>query len=87
MHLTAGPLTVRHLEPSGHESITQAISVSFQPGTNPPGDNEDTQLIAFGVPNPVSDGCNRYASGTVYIMNEAGATVAKYDLGGWRDPT
>lgn len=82
MHLTAGPLTVRHLEPSGHESITQAVSVSFQPL----GDNQDLQLIAFGVPNPVSDGCNRYASGTVYVMNEAGATVAKYDLGGWKEP-
>lgn len=87
MHLTAGPLTVRHLEPSGHESITQAISVSYQPGNNTPerGD-EKPLLIAFGVPDSMGEGHCNYGSGTVYVMNEAGATVAKYDLGGWSAP-
>jgi len=74
--LTAGPLTVRHIERSGHESVTQAVSVSFEPARG----KSPAQLIAFGVPSPISDGCNRYGDGKIFVMNEAGATVAKYDL-------
>jgi hypothetical protein len=73
---TAGPLTVKHVDRDGHESLTQAITVTFHPGDK----QEPTEVRAFGVPDPVSDGCNRYASGRVFVMNEAGATVAKYDL-------
>lgn len=81
--LAAGPLTVKHVERDGHEGITQATSVSFAPDdTDDDTDSSDQHavLIAFGVPQPVSDGCNRYRSGKVFVMNEAGATVAIYDL-------
>lgn len=83
--LTAGPLTVKHVE-EGREGITQAISVEFE--QRPEGSHVEGQktpcygeLTAFGVPNSISGGTsNRYASGTVYVMNEAGATVGKYRL-------
>ena len=79
-------LTVKHVEESGRESITTAKVVTFEP---PDGDDDDSKLkkafprgkvIAFGVPQPVSDGYNQYGDGVVYVMNEAGATVSKYIL-------
>jgi len=74
--LTAGPLTVKHIESNGFESIVQSTHVNFIPGDT----QNPTELIAFGVAQPVSDGCNRYRNGIVYVMNEAGATVAKYEI-------
>lgn len=81
--LIAGPLTVRHVEKNGHESITQALTVTVKPRsramTELPRDNAK-EVVARGVPQPTNDGCNVYANGRVYVMNEAGATVAVYNL-------
>ncbi len=79
--LTAGPLTVKHVE-EGHESITQAITVEFERiHSDTPGAPSGPQVNAYGVPCGVDGGTiNRYASGIVYVMNEAGATVGKYHL-------
>jgi hypothetical protein len=75
-------LTVKHVERSGHEGITSAASVHFTPAklAHPDDASARDGVIAFGVPMPVSDDCNRYAGGTVYVMNERGSTVAKYEL-------
>lgn len=79
--LTAGPLTVKHIEENGHESIMQAISISFDPSTDVMGPS----LTAYGVPLRPGEadegGCAQYASGVVYVMNEAGATVGRYVCG------
>ena len=75
-------LTVKHIEKNGYESMTPAATVTFTSASIAhPGDpNAKDEVIAFGVPMPVSDGCNRYGSGTVYVMNDHGSTVAKYHL-------
>ncbi len=79
--LTAGTLTVRHIEKSGREGLTMATTVEFVPGSKSVKDADGRDhVIAYGVPAPVSDGCNRYGDGTIYVMNEAGRTIAKYDL-------
>lgn len=69
-------LTIKHREDSGYETVTTAESTSFIPKTN----DTRAELIAFGVPNPISDGCNRYCDGVVYVMNERGSTVATYSF-------
>lgn len=79
-------LTVKHIEASGYENIQQAHSVSFYPkkvsmeGTENPRD----EFIAFGctaVGGATDEhGVCRYGSGRVYVMNDAGSTIAKYDL-------
>lgn len=77
---TAGTLTVKHVEKSGREGLALATSVEFVPANCGNSDRQHDQVIAYGVADPVSDGCTRYADGVVYVMNENGATVAKYHL-------
>lgn len=74
-------LTIKHVEKSGHESLTPAETVCFDPAIGEHGEYPNGQVCAFGVPHPVSDGCDRYSSGIIYVMNDAGRTVSKYDLG------
>ena len=79
-------LTIKHVEKNGHESVQQCHSVSFtpkeaaHPDTNEPRD----ELVAFGctgIGGAVDEhGVCHYGSGTVYVMNDAGATVGKYIL-------
>lgn len=83
MQFTAGPLTVKHIEPSGHERLMQALSVSYQPGGDA---GASAKVFAFNTAHHPTDGAPVFDCGTVYVMNEAGATVAKYDLGGWGEP-
>jgi hypothetical protein len=73
-------LTVKHVEKSGHQSVTPAETVVFDPAVGKNNEWPKGQVVAFGVPQPVSDGCNRYGTGIVYVMNDHGSTVAKYDL-------
>lgn len=80
-------LTLKHVEASGHESVQQAHSVSFKPKGYAPGGDTPTdraQLEAFGctgIGGPVDEsGWCCYGSGIVYVMNDAGSTVSKYDL-------
>jgi hypothetical protein len=75
-------LTVKHIEKNGYESLTPAKVVTFTPAksAHPDANNPHDEVIAFGVPMPVSDGCNRYGNGMIYVMNEAGSTVARYNL-------
>jgi hypothetical protein len=73
-------LTVKHVERSRHESITTATGVWFDPAVGKNNEYPNGQLVAVGVPQPTIDGCNRYSSGVIYVMNENGKTVGKYDL-------
>lgn len=59
-------MTVRHVDVDGHERVFEVDSVD----RTPPPDNE----LVFGI-------VRRIASGTVYVMNDAGKTVAKYEFG------
>lgn len=73
-------LTIKHVEKNGREYLQQAHEISFHPG----GTNEETRVEAFGctgIGGAVdADGHCKYADGIVYVMNDAGATVAKYVL-------
>jgi hypothetical protein len=77
---TAGTLTIKHVE-EGREGIVQAIRVEHEWGK--PGDGNGAKLTAYGVPGeggPTLSSVETYASGTIYVMNESGATVGKYVL-------
>jgi len=79
--------TLRHIEDNQHESIRQAKWVSYDPGHGNSSSGErclhygNAQMDVDREPT-VDEG--RFASGTVYVMNENGKTVAKYDFGDWR---
>lgn len=80
-------LTLKHLAPSGSESIYEAAEVFFQPDESaglaqPTG----TAAHSLGIVSYKIDGTGIFqglTGGYVYVMNEAGSTVAKYDLGQW----
>lgn len=75
---TAGTFTVKHVE-EGREGIVQAIRIEHQWGEPAPG--EGARVYAYGVPGAVTGHTTEvYQSGTIYVMNEAGATVGKYVL-------
>ncbi|MCP1832857.1 hypothetical protein [Bradyrhizobium sp. USDA 4545] len=70
-------MTIKQILSTGHEMVIQANSVSYQPmataGPNPAPqalfvDCEDGELRTF-------------ASGTYFVMNDSGSTVARYYLG------
>lgn len=67
-------LTIKHIEEDGSEGIQEARSVSFYDDTD---GKEPPTVHAYGVSY---DGYLQYGSGTVYVMNASGSTVAKYDL-------
>lgn len=62
-------LTVRHIDRDGAESIRETKHVVVDH------DAEQRLRLAF------SDWDDEFTSGTIYVMNEMGRTVAKYDLG------
>ena len=75
-------LTVMHISASGDEYVFQAATVLKCR------DREAT-AIKFMVEFHDDRGQPIYPSifdGAVYVMNELGKTVAKYDLGGWVAP-
>lgn len=73
-------LTIKHVEKSGFESIQMAHSVWTEDDQN--ADAKRQILVASGCTAlggaTGADGICRYGSGTVYVMNDAGATVGKY---------
>jgi hypothetical protein len=75
-------LTVKQVEKSGHVGIAMCHSVSFYAkGQDGKGKavliaHDTTDKTAYG-----SDASHaNYECGTIYVMNDAGATVAKYYL-------
>jgi hypothetical protein len=77
-------LTVKHMEVTGHENIYPAARVSYQP-RQAVGEPNILAPCVF-IDTPKGDTIPLGSWGTFYVMNEAGKTVAKYDLGGWPDP-
>lgn len=85
--------TVKHVETTGHETIYPATRVAFQPRKRPDGrtcdpreDASDDIAACVFIDNPKGDTVPLGSFGVFYVMNEAGRTVAKYDLGGWAGP-
>jgi hypothetical protein len=71
-------LTVKHITIADQEHLYEALSVSYEPGgacstlTGP----APARLIAY-----LKDGETHIQGGTVFVMNENGKTVSRYDLG------
>jgi hypothetical protein len=63
-------LTVRHIEPNGYEFIRETTGVWRDPA-----DPDQVFAAADEGAEPV-----RFATGKLYVMNEAGKTVATYHL-------
>jgi len=83
-------LTIKHRTPFGNEALYVAINTQFCPIegvrlNQPVGFSPDRLAVLYyrepgdGVNAPLS----QLEDGQVYVMNEAGSTVAQYDLGGW----
>jgi hypothetical protein len=88
-------LTVKHMEITGHENIYPAVRVSYQPrqradgsaydAQDPNASSDDIAACVF-IDTPKGDTVCLGSWGAFYVMNDAGKTVAKYDLGGWPVP-
>lgn len=83
-------LTVNHKQVMGGEAIYEVVSLRFDPHciegcSNKFGPSAGILYLAFPSNNPSFTEL-QLKTGSVYVMNEAGKTVAKYDLGGWALP-
>ncbi len=82
---TAGCLTVKHIESNGYECVVQATNVAFIPqdACHQDDPRPRAEVIAYGAPyegGAFMGGVGRFSGGLIYVMNEAGATVSRYDL-------
>jgi hypothetical protein len=66
-------LTIRHIEPSFNETVLAVRRIAYQPPI-------DGALECVFYDD--ADGETRsIAAGTVYVMNDRGSTVARYNVG------
>lgn len=88
-------ITVKHIGGDGIERVFAALVVEYKSyglGDLPvcaQGYSQSTGRVMFVVPQSHTIGGDRTEyvyDGSVYVMNEVGKTVAKYDLGGWAQP-
>lgn len=88
--------TIKHLTPMGNESLHTAVEVNYAPHVEPiqlPCKDEDVgkylpsiAALSFLRQFVAGEASICIMDGLVYVMNDKGATVAKYDLGGWPTP-
>jgi hypothetical protein len=71
-------LTIKHIARTGHERTASADDVYFDPATGENGEYPKGQVVAYGMPR--SDAVSHFSDGIVYVMNDNGSTVAKYNL-------
>lgn len=72
-------LTVKHVHASGNESIHIAREVRYDCGSAP---DSITDAPTLWIDTPSGDTQALGSWGTFFVMNEAGKTVARYNLGG-----
>jgi len=63
---------LKHIQPSGHEVLMSAVQVTFEPDTGA-GYETVWRHDESGQAHPLT-------GGAVYVMNDAGNTVARYYL-------
>jgi hypothetical protein len=78
-------LSVRHIQLSGHEDIYLTPRVSFQPEMDNPSQNNAVPTVSK-TPTTIWIDCPGGATkalngGTIFVMNDAGKTIARYDIG------
>lgn len=77
--------TVKHTSPTWEDNLYTATGVRFSPRRSGPSDVKSepppetvwVRSAETGTEFPITDGM-------VYVMNDAGSTVSKYDLDAWR---
>lgn len=78
--------TIKHCTPLGNESVIETPEVTFSPYEEVR-DVDPLTTPLTGSVYYIRTGSGgeqiELRSGTIYVMNDAGSTVAKYDLGGW----
>lgn len=76
-------LTVKHITISGEETIKEATAVRFAPAPTQAIGPDDISVSYVMYQSPhLADGVEIAVSGgTVFVMNSAGKTVSRYDLG------
>jgi len=75
--------TIRHIHIGGDEELLQVDFVRYTPASKPPvTSNEPSQSpeTVWVVEHEMS-GERPLTGGTIFVMNEAGKTVARYDIG------
>lgn len=77
--------TLKHVSPMGNEMLIETDQVSYTPHAEPPAPEPGYGLSAGNLwfKSRISDELVPIPTGSVYVMNEKGSTIAKYDLGGW----
>lgn len=79
-------LTLKCMHTDGAESVREVIEARCVQEPHSPRSTDDPghHLVVYAeMPN----GCTAsFDKGTIYVMNGDGATVAKWDLGGWSGP-
>ena len=78
-------LTVKHIEVTGQEVLYPATRVSYHPRAEDEGSLTGC-AAHVSIETHKGDIAVLGHWGAFYIMNDAGKTVAKYDLGGWDTP-
>lgn len=69
-------LTVKQVLSTGVEIVFEASRVNYVPSSTAGG-----TLETLFTENPDRSQSHSFLSGVYYVMNDAGSTVAKYDLG------
>jgi hypothetical protein len=82
-------LTVKHQDVNGIERVFPALDVTYDPHCCSSGEGPDcgptSGMVSYSQPGRTPEGlAESIYRGWVFIMNEVGKTVAKYDLGGWQ---
>ena len=75
--------TIKHVSPEGHETLYEATEVSFAPDYALQTANS-TGLDTVWYTTPIAKEIRSIDRGRVFVTNETGATVAKYDLNNHR---
>ena len=84
-------LTVKYVSPDGDETVFPVLTVCFTPRkigeslVTPNADVAPNAGVTFDRPKDSGPGLMQVSSGCVYVMNENGKTVSKYDLGPYGD--
>lgn len=77
-------LTVKYCYPHGQETVFPVMAVHFHP-REVASARGPTSDVMFERAKDSGPGLTQVSSGCVYVMNEFGKTVAKYDLGPYSD--
>lgn len=72
--------TIMHELPDGTQEVFSAVQLQYRPFTEENGDTAGVQLLCGPDEGGPGVSCGHLKTGTVYVMNEKGATVSRFFL-------